>query len=93
MYTLNYDTEGKFYHIFQLASQDQYQQLTCEDAALIENRVNKGRQHKESEIKAIIKETFKEAADKLKSAVDKVALRNDSKPPEKIFEKKEPKQE
>lgn len=46
MYTLNYDTEGKFFEIFQFAIKDEYDKLTCEDAALIENRIDKGREHK-----------------------------------------------
>ena len=66
MYTLNYDTQGKFLRIFELANNDQYNRLTCQDAALIENRFDKGRNPSKTDIKAIIKDMMKDEGIKLK---------------------------
>jgi hypothetical protein len=60
MYALNYDTEGKFFKIFKLANNEEFDMLSCEDIALIEKRLDMSRKPKESDIKAIIKDLIKE---------------------------------
>ena len=61
MYALNYDTEGNFFKMFKPAINDRFEELTCVDAALIDNRIDKGRNFKAEDIKTIIRETFKDS--------------------------------
>ena len=70
MYALNYDAQGKFYKIFKLANNDQFRKLTCQDIALIENRMEKNRDHKPAEIKSIIQNLLEESAKELKKDID-----------------------
>ena len=61
MYALNYDTQGRFSRIFKLATNDKFNELSCEDVALIDNRIDKGRNPKAEEINSIVRAVFKEA--------------------------------
>ena len=66
MYALNYDTEGKFFNLFKEANNGDFSRLTCVDAALIENRIEKARTPKTTDIKNIIKGFTNEEGERLK---------------------------
>lgn len=47
--------------MFKLANQNQFSRLTCEDAAMIENKIDKKRDIQPNAIKTVIKELFLDA--------------------------------
>lgn len=47
--------------MFKLANQNQFSRLTCEDAAMIENKIDKKRDIQPNAIRTVIKELFVDA--------------------------------